>query len=68
LFEPIFEALNSAQVRYIVVGGVATVLHGFARLTADLDLIVDLQPVEARKAKSCGREARSSFCRRHPFA
>jgi hypothetical protein len=27
LFESIFEALNSAQVRYIVVGGVATVLH-----------------------------------------
>lgn len=50
LFEPIFEALNSAQVRYIVVGGVATVLHGFARLTADLDLIVDLEPAEARKA------------------
>jgi hypothetical protein len=50
LFEPIFEALNRADVRYIVVGGLATVLHGHARLTADIDLIVDLAPDEARKA------------------
>lgn len=50
LFEPILEALNSAAARYVVVGGVATVLHGFARLTADLDLIVDLTPAEARRA------------------
>jgi hypothetical protein len=50
LFEPIFEALNRAEVRYIVVGGLATVLHGHARLTADIDLIIDLAPQEARKA------------------
>lgn len=50
LFEPLFEALNQAGVRYVVVGGVATVLHGFARLTADVDLIVDLSPPEAAKA------------------
>lgn len=50
LFEPLFEALNREAVRYVVVGGVAVVLHGFARLTADVDLIVDLTPIEARKA------------------
>lgn len=50
LFEPIFAALNRAGVRYVVVGGLATVLHGFARLTADVDLIVDLSPPEATKA------------------
>jgi hypothetical protein len=50
LFEPIFAALNAGDVRYIVVGGVATVLHGYARLTADIDLIVDLEPAEAKKA------------------
>ncbi len=44
LFEPIFEALNRAQVRYVVVGGFATVLHGHARLTADIDLVIDLSP------------------------
>lgn len=50
LFEPIFEALARAGVRYVVVGGVAVVLHGHPRLTADLDLAVDLSPAEARKA------------------
>lgn len=50
LFEPVFEALNEAQVRYVVVGGLATVLHGHARLTADIDLVIDLSPAEARKA------------------
>jgi predicted nucleotidyltransferase len=50
LLESLFDALNRANVRYVVVGGVATVLHGFARLTADVDLAVDLAPVEARKA------------------
>lgn len=34
----------------MVVGGVATVLHGHARLTADIDLVIDLAPDEARKA------------------
>jgi hypothetical protein len=49
LFEPLFQALNEAQARYVVVGGVATVLHGYARLTADIDLLVDLEPAEARR-------------------
>lgn len=41
-FEPILAALNRAHVRYLVVGGVAVVLHGHLRTTADLDLVVDL--------------------------
>jgi len=44
LFEPVFAALNDAGVRYVVVGGVAVVLHGHARLTADLDIAIDLAP------------------------
>ncbi len=47
--ESIFDALNRAGVRYVVVGGVALVLHGFARLTGDLDLMVDLEPAAARR-------------------
>jgi hypothetical protein len=50
LFEPIFDALNRSQIRYVVVGGLATVLHGHARLTVDVDLIVDLAPAAARRA------------------
>ncbi|OGC04244.1 hypothetical protein A2276_06560 [candidate division WOR-1 bacterium RIFOXYA12_FULL_43_27] len=39
----VFNKLNKAKVRYLVVGGVALVLHGVVRLTADLDLFVDLE-------------------------
>lgn len=49
VYEPIFKILNTAGVRYVVVGGVATLLHGYARLTADVDLAVDLAPQEALK-------------------
>ena len=49
LLEPIFVALNDAGVRYVIVGGLATVLHGFARLTHDVDLAVDLVPAEAAR-------------------
>jgi predicted nucleotidyltransferase len=41
--ERVLEALNSAGVRYLVVGGVAVVLHGHLRTTADLDLVVQLE-------------------------
>jgi hypothetical protein len=41
-FETIFAALQRTAVRYLVVGGVAVVLHGYPRFTADLDLVVAL--------------------------
>ncbi|MDP9405486.1 MAG: nucleotidyl transferase AbiEii/AbiGii toxin family protein [Actinomycetota bacterium] len=50
LFEPVFAALAARDVRYVVAGGVAVVLHGHPRLTADLDLVVDLAPDQARAA------------------
>ena len=50
LFESLFEALNRDDVRYVVAGGLAVVLHGHPRLTGDVDLIVDLDPPEAAKA------------------
>lgn len=49
-FEDTIRGLDEAGVRYVVVGGVAVVLHGHLRVTFDLDLIVDLAPTEARKA------------------
>lgn len=49
LFAQLFQSLNRVDARYVVVGGVATVLHGYARLTADVDLIIDFTPAEAEK-------------------
>ena len=42
VFEPLLKALTDASVRYGVVGGLAVVLHGHARLTVDRDLVVTL--------------------------
>jgi hypothetical protein len=42
-YEDVFRALNKAKVKYAVAGGVAVVLHGYVRFTADLDLIIHLE-------------------------
>jgi hypothetical protein len=42
-YEEIFRSLNKTRVRYLVVGGVAIVLHGVVRLTVDLDIMLDLE-------------------------
>ncbi|PWB79646.1 MAG: hypothetical protein C3F08_06225 [Candidatus Methylomirabilota bacterium] len=48
--ESILDALNRAGVRYLIVGGVAVVLHGYLRTTADLDLIIQLERDNVLKA------------------
>ena len=42
IYLDIARALNKGKIKYAVAGGVAVVLHGFTRFTADLDLIVEL--------------------------
>ncbi len=49
-FLSLFKVLGAASVRYVVVGGVATILHGVDRLTADIDLVLDLTPESAQAA------------------
>lgn len=46
----VFRALSAAGVRYLVVGGVAVVLHGHLRATIDLDLVLDLEPENTARA------------------
>ncbi len=48
-YEEVFRKLKDENVRYAVAGGVALVLHGVVRLTADLDLIVELGTENLRK-------------------
>ena len=47
-FDAIFKALSG--VRYLVVGGVAVVLHGTPRFTADLDLVIAFDDDNVRSA------------------
>jgi len=45
----VISLLNKLGVRYLVIGGVALVLHGVVRLTADIDFLIDLKKGNVRK-------------------
>lgn len=40
----IFAALADARVAYVVVGGMAVIMHGHLRATRDLDIVLGLDP------------------------
>ncbi len=48
--EAIASALSDANVRYLVVGGLAVAAHGYGRVTYDVDLVVQLHPENTRRA------------------
>lgn len=49
-FLRVLKALQDSGVRYVLVGGLAVLLHGVDRLTADIDLVIDLAQEHATKA------------------
>lgn len=49
LIRQIIDRLNTDGVSYVVVGGMAVLLHGRARLTMDLDLVIRLDDENIRK-------------------
>ena len=42
-FIGLFAILAAARVRFVLVGGLALVLHGLDRLTADVDLVIEAE-------------------------
>jgi hypothetical protein len=40
-FQEFIEALNTAKVEYILVGGYSVIIHGYARTTGDMDIWVN---------------------------
>jgi hypothetical protein len=45
----VFRSFQKNEVRYLVIGGIASVLHGVPRATFDLDILVDATPDNARR-------------------
>ena len=43
------QALNVAGARYLVIGGIACILHGYVRATADVDLLIERSPDNAER-------------------
>lgn len=47
----ICRALHRAEARYVLIGGFAVILHGGARTTKDIDLLVDPSPENVARLK-----------------
>jgi hypothetical protein len=48
--ETVVRALNNANIRYIIAGGLAVNAHGYLRFTADIDLVIALDQVNIIQA------------------
>jgi hypothetical protein len=42
-------ALNATESRYLVIGGLACILHGYVRATTDVDILIERTPENARR-------------------
>ena len=40
-YQAVFKSLHSHEVKYLVIGGIAVILHGVPRATFDLDIIIE---------------------------
>ena len=60
-FREILEALNQHQVDYIVVGGVAAVIHGAPTTTFDLDALIRVNQANAERLAQALSELEARF-------
>lgn len=45
----VFASFQKHEVRYIVIGGIASVLYGVPRATFDLDILIDATPENTKR-------------------
>src|SRR5438105_15708963 len=48
-FQGVFKSLHSHEVKYVVIGGIAAILHGVPRATLDLDVLIEATPENAKR-------------------
>jgi hypothetical protein len=47
--QSVFKSFQKHDVRYLVIGGIAAVLHGVPRATFDLDILIETTPDNAQR-------------------
>lgn len=47
--QDVFKSFQQNEVKYVVIGGVASVLYGVPRATFDLDILIEATPENARR-------------------
>ena len=53
----VFRSFEQHDVRYVVIGGIAAVLHGVPRATFDLDILIEASPDNAERLLAALKEA-----------
>lgn len=53
----VFASFERHEVRYVVIGGIAAVLHGVPRATFDLDILIEATPDNAQSLLNALTEA-----------
>ncbi len=48
-YQDVFRSLQEHDVKYVVIGGIAAVIHGIPRATFDLDILIEASPDNARR-------------------
>ena len=56
--QDVFASLQAHKVKYVVIGGIAAVLHGVPRATFDLDILVEATPENVERLLHAFLEAR----------
>lgn len=47
--QDVFKSFQQREVKYVVIGGVASVLYGVPRVTFDLDILIEATPENAER-------------------
>ena len=53
----VFKSFQSHDVRYVIIGGIAAVLHGVPRATFDLDILIEATETNVARLLQALREA-----------
>ena len=53
----VFKSFQRHEVKYVVIGGVAAILHGVPRATFDLDILIEATPDNTRRLLDAMLEA-----------
>ena len=48
-FQDVFKSFQQHDVKYVVIGGIASILHGVPRATFDLDILIEATPDNTRR-------------------
>ena len=49
--ESLLRSLNARKARYVVIGATAFPVHGYARATLDVDLLIEATPENAKRVR-----------------